>query len=144
MSEHQPDRAVTGRSHPVRRIGIPRIDAISADLFNVRVTLATAPSSEWCEAFFRFENGVERSNLMLENPSVVGNAISLCGVRETDVESWFELIDTKIAGVNVQDARRTPITLTVIRQREAAGAQRRHEAQARADRIARRWEAPDA
>ena len=143
MSEPQRDRTVTEQWHPVRRIGIPRIDAVSADLFNVRVTLATAPSSQWCEAFSRFENGVERSNLMLGNPSVVGDAISLCGVRESDVESWFELIDTKIAGVNVQDAGRTPATLTAIRQREAAGAQRRHDAQARADRIARRWEAPD-
>jgi len=143
MFEHQPNLTVTDRSHPVRRIGIPRIDAVSADLFNVRVTLATAPSLEWCEAFFRFEHGVERSNLMLENPTVVGNAISLRGVRETDVESWFELIDTKIAGVNVQDAGWTPATLTAIRQRDEAVAERRHEAQVRADRIARRWEAPD-
>jgi hypothetical protein len=143
LLEHQPDLTVTDSSQPIRRIGIPRIDAVSSDLFNVRVTLAATPSTEWREAFVQFEDGVVRSNLMVENPSLVGNAISLCGVRETDVEFWFKLIDTKIAGVNIQESDRTPATLTAVREREAAGARSQQEAQARADRIARRWEAPD-
>jgi hypothetical protein len=141
---HRPDLTATDPWQPIRRIGRPRIDAVASDLFNVRVTLAATPSSDWREAFIQFENGVERSTFMFENPSLVGNSISLRGVREKDVEFWFSLIDTKIAGANVQYAERTPSTLAAVSKREAVGAQRQGAAQARADQIAKRWERPDA
>jgi hypothetical protein len=140
---HRPDLTATDPWQPIRRIGRPRIDAAVSELFNVRVTLAATPSSDWLEAFIQFENGVERSTFMSENPSLVGNALSLCGVREKDVELWFRLIDTKIAGANVQHTERTPLTPAAVREREAAGAQRQRDAQARADQISKRWEAPD-
>jgi hypothetical protein len=141
---HRPDLAVTDPWRPIRRIGRPRIDAAAPELFNVRVTLAATPSLDWREAFIQFENGVERSRFMSENPSLVGNALSLCGVREKDVEFWFRLIDTKIAGANVQYTERTPLSPAAVREREAAEAQRHRDAQARADQISKRWEAPDA
>jgi hypothetical protein len=139
----RPDLTATDQWQPIRRIGRPRIDAVGSELFNVRVTLAAKPSSDWREAFIQFEDGVERSTFMFMNPSLVGNALTVCGVREKDVELWFELIDTKIAGANVQYAQRTLPTLAAMREREAAGAQRRCDTQARADKIAKRWEAPD-
>ena len=141
---HQQDRTTTDQWQPIRRIGRPRIDAAASELFNVRVTLAATPPSDWQEAFIQFENGVERSTVMFENPSLVGNAISLRGVREKDVEFWFDLIDTKIAGANVQYTVRTPSTPAAIGERETAAALRQVAAQVRADEIARRWEAPDA
>jgi hypothetical protein len=141
---HRPDLTPTDQWQPIRRIGRPRIDAAGSELFNVRVTLAVTPSSDWRAAFSQFENGVERSTFMFENPCLVGNTLSLCGVREQDVEFWFKLIDTKIAGANVQYADWTPPTLAAVREREAAGAQRQRDAQDRADRIAKRWQAPDA
>jgi hypothetical protein len=140
----RPDLTPTDQWQPVRRIGRPRIDAAASDVFNVRVTLAVTPSADWREAFIQFENGVERSTFMFENPCLVGNTLSLCGVREKDVEFWFRLIDTKIAGANVQYTDWTPPTLAAAREREAAGAQRQHDAQDRADQIAKRWQAPDA
>jgi len=140
-----PDLAATDQLRPIRRIGIPRIDAVASELFNVRVTLAFAPSWDWREAFMDFENGVERSSSMVESPCLIGNALSVCGVREADVEFWFKLIDTKIAGANVQHAQRSTPTLAAdVQKREAAGAERQRVAQIRADEIARHWEAPDA
>jgi hypothetical protein len=141
---HRQDRTATDQWQPMRRIGRPRIDAAASELFNVRVTLAATPPSDWHEAFIQFEYGVERSTVMFENPSLVDNAISLRGVREKDVEFWFNLIDTKIAGANVQYTERTPSTPAAVGEREAAAAHRRDAAQVRADEIARRWEAPDA
>lgn len=140
---HRPDVTATDQWQPMRRIGIPRIDAAESELFNVGVTLAVTPPSDWREAFLQFENGVKRSTFMFENPSLVGNSLSLRGVREKDVESWFKLIDTKIAGANVQHTEQTLPTLAALRKREAAGAQLQRDAQTRANVIARRWEAPD-
>jgi len=138
------DLTATEQWHPIRRIGIPRIDAAASELFNVGVTLEVTPPLDWREAFLQFENGVERSTVMFQNPSLVGNAISLRSVLEKDVEAWFKLIDTKIAGANVQHTEQTPSTRAALREGEAAGAQRQHDAQTRADQISRRWEAPDA
>jgi len=134
----------TEEFHPIRRIGIPRIDAAASELFNVWVTLKVTPPLDWREAFLQFEKGVERSTYMFQNPSLVGKALSVRGVPEKDVEVWLKLIDTKIAGANVQHTEQTPATRAALREREAAGAQRQHDAQTRADQIARRWEAPDA
>src|SRR5450631_4232357 len=50
---HRPDLAVTSPWQPIRRIGRPRIDAAASELFNVRVTLAATPSSDWREAFIQ-------------------------------------------------------------------------------------------
>jgi len=141
---YRQDLTAIDQWQPIRRIGIPRIDAAASGLFNVRVTLAATPPSEWNEAFIQYENGVERSTVMFENPSLVGNAISLCGVREKDVEFWLRLIDTKIAGANDQYTERTPSTPTAVGEREVAAAHRLGAAQVRADVIAKRWEAPDA
>lgn len=141
---HRQDRTATDQWQPIRRIGRPRIDAAASELFNVRVTLAAMPPSDWNAAFIHYENGVERSSVMFENPSLVGNEISLCGVREKDVEFWFRMIDAKIAGANDQYTERTPSTPTALGEREAAAAQRLGAAQVRADEIAKRWEAPDA
>jgi hypothetical protein len=141
---HRPDLTPTEQWQPIRRIGRPRIDAAASEVFNVWVTLAVTPSSDWRAAFIQFEKGVERSTFMFENPSLVGNTLSLSGVREKDVEFWFRLIDTKIAGANVQYTDWTPPTLAAVRKREAAGAQRQRDAQDRADQIAKRWQAPDA
>ena len=141
---HRQDHTVTDQRQPIRRIGRPRIDAAAPELFNVRGTLAATPPSDWHEAFIQFENGVERSTVMFENPSLVGNAISLRGVREKDVEFWFRLIDTKIAGANVQYTQRTPSTPAAVGEREVAAAHRQCAAQVRADKIAKRWQAPDA
>jgi hypothetical protein len=141
---HRQDRTTTDHWQPIRRIGRPRIDARASELFNIRVTLAATPPSDWHEAFIQFENGVARSAVMFENPSLVGNAISLRGVREKDVDFWFDLIDTKIAGANVQYTERTPSTPAAVGEREVAEAHRQGAAQVRADEIARRWEAPDA
>ena len=138
------DLTATAPWHPIRRIGIPRIDAAAWELFDVWVTLEVTPPLDWREAFLKFEKGVERSTFMFQNPSLVGNALSVRGVPEKDVEVWLKLIDTKIAGANVQHTEQTPPTLAAMREREAAGAQRQHDAQTRADQIARRWEAPDA
>jgi hypothetical protein len=137
------DRHATDQWEPIRRIGRPRIDAAASELFNVRVTLAATPPSDWHEAFMQFENGVERSTVMFENPSLVDNAISLRGVREKDVEFWFKLIDTKIAGANVQYTEQSPSSPAAVGEREATANQRKHAAQVRADKIAQRWEAPD-
>jgi hypothetical protein len=137
------DLTATDRWRPIRRIGTPRIDAAASEMFNLRITLATTPSSDWREAFFEYENGVERSTFMIMNPCLVGNAITVCGVRETDVEFWFRLIDTKIAGANVRYAERTLLTVAARREHEAAGVLRQRDAQARADKIAKRWEASD-
>lgn len=139
----RPNLPTAGRSQPVHRIGIPRIDAAASELFNVRVTLAPSPSSDWEEAFIQFENGVERSTLMVENPTMWGNALLLCGVREMDVEPWLKLIDTKIAGANVQYAAGTMPPHVTVQEPAAVGATRQG-AQARAEEIARQWEAPDA
>ena len=144
LLKDRPDLTATGQWHPIRRIGVPRIDAAASELFNVGVTLEVTPPLDWREAFLQFENGVERSTVMFQNPSLVGNALSLRGVREKDVEIWFKLIDTKIAGANVQHTQQTPSSLAAVREREAAGAKHQREAQTRADQIARRWEAPDA
>lgn len=141
---HRQDHTATDQRQPIRRIGRPRIDAAAPELFNVRVTLAATPPSDWHEAFNQFENGVERSTVMFDNPSLVGNAISLRGVREKDVEFWFRLIDTKIAGANVQYTERTPSTPAAVGEREVAAAHRQCAAQVRADEIAKRWQAPDA
>jgi hypothetical protein len=137
------DLTATDRWRPIRRIGRPRIDAAASEMFNLRVTLEATPSSEWREAFIEFENGVERSTFMIMNPCLVGNAVTVCGVRETDVESWFRLIDTKIAGANFQHTEGTLLTVAARREREAAGVLRQRDAQARADKIAKRWEASD-
>jgi len=139
----QTDLRATDRWQPIRRIGRPRIDAAASEMFNLRVTLAATPSSDWREAFFEFENGVERSTFMIMNPCLVGNALTVCGVRESDVEFWLRLIDTKIAGANVQFAERTLLTVASRREHEAAGVLRQHDAQARADQIAKCWEAPE-
>lgn len=141
---YRQDLTAIDQWQPIRRIGIPRIDAAASGLFNVRVTLSATPPSDWNEAFIQYENGVERSTVMFENPSLVGNAISLCGVREKDVEFWLRLIDTKIAGANDQYTERTPSTPTAVGEREVAAAHRLDAAQVRADVIAKRWEAPDA
>src|ERR1035437_3780488 len=117
---HRPDLTATDPWQPIRRIGRPRIDAAVSELFNVRVTLAATPSSDWREAFIQFENGVERSTFMSENPSLVGSAVSLCGVGEKDVEFWFRLIDTRIAGGNVKHADRTGLTPPAVGERERA------------------------
>jgi len=144
LLEHRQDRTGTDQWQPMRRIGIPRIDAAASELFNMRVTLASTPSPDWREMFIRFESGVERSTSLIGNPCLVGDAISLCGVQERDLDSWFRLIDTKIAGANFQYTERTPFTLASVQEREAAGAQHQREAQVRADRIAQLWKAPDA
>jgi hypothetical protein len=141
---HRQDHTAIDQWQPIRRIGWPRIDAAAPKLFNVRVTLATTPPSDWHEAFVQFENGVERSTVMFENPSLVGNALSLRGVREKDVEFWLRLIDTKIAGANVQHTERTPSTPTAVGEREVAAVHGLVAAQVRADKIAKRWQAPDA
>jgi hypothetical protein len=142
----RPDLTLTPTEQwqPIRRIGRPRIDAAAAETCNVRITLAVTPSSDWREAFFQYENGVERSTFMFENPCLVGNTLSLCGVREQDVEFWFRLVDTKIAGANVQYTDRTLPTLAAVQELEAAEAQRQRDAQDRVDQIAERWQAPDA
>lgn len=141
---HRQDCTTTEQWQPIRRIGRPRIDAAAPELFNMRVTLGATPPSDWHEAFIDFENGVERSTVMFENPSLVGNAISLRGVREKDVEFWFKLIDTKIAGANLQYTEHTPSTPAAVGEREVAAAHRQGAAQVRADKIAKRWQAPDA
>ena len=141
---HRQDRTVTDQWQPIRRIGRPRIDAAPSELFNVHVTLAATPPSDWHEAFIHFENGVERSTVMFENPSLVGNSISLRGIREKDVELWFRLIDNKIAGANVQYKKGTPSAPEATREREATAAKRQSAAQVRADKIAKRWDAPEA
>jgi hypothetical protein len=144
MLGNRQDRTTTDQWQPIRRVGRPRIDAAASELFNVQVTLAATPPSDWHDAFIRFENGVERSTVMFENPSLIGNAISLRGVREKDVEFWFRLIDTKIAGANVKYTERTPSTHAAVGEREVAAAHLQDDAQVRADEIAKRWEAPDA
>ena len=72
----RPDLTATDPWLPIRRIGRPRIDAAASELFNVRVTLAGTPSSDWREAFIQFENGVERVEVHVHE-SVLGGQRAL-------------------------------------------------------------------
>lgn len=134
---------MTEQWEPIRRIGTPKIDAAAPGLCNVRVTLAITPPSDWRQAFLQFENGIERTTFMFDqNPTVVGDVVSLPGARESDVEFWMRLIDAKIAGANVHYTEQTLPALAAAREREAAENKRHAEAQVRADEIAQRFAKP--
>ena len=134
---------MTDQWEPIRRIGTPTIEAAEPGLCNVRVTLAITPPSAWRQAFLEFENAIERTTFMFDqNPTLVGDVVSLPGARESDVEFWMRLIDAKIAGANVHYTEQTLPALAGAREREAAEGKRHAEAQVRADEIAKRFAKP--